>query len=187
MPLLPWFSSPSLPVCVLNVALRFVVGVPGGFVTVSGRDAGAGGGTRFFIVFVAVLGASPGASCGTCRCFDAPFFLAVSVFFGAGDSVAAPVVPVPVACFGAGIVLHAHGTVHQAARYGCRFMCVFDVLTMHVCICWALFVCVSCCMVLWCVLCVCFCFCNPSKFILCTMGSKTIFRWLLCLLAGADP
>ena len=95
-----------------------MAGVLAGFLTVFGSDAGAGGGTRFCFVFVAVLGASPGASVGVRRDFDPPSLLAVPVLFGAGDSVTAPVVPLPVARFDTGIVLHAHGIVHQ--RSGVR-------------------------------------------------------------------
>ena len=79
--------------------------------------AGAGGGgARFCFVFVVVLGAFPGALVGDRRDFDPLPLLAVPALFGADDPVTAPVVPSPVARVDAGIVLHAHGIVHQTAR-----------------------------------------------------------------------
>ena len=123
----------------MNVTLRSVVGVFAGFKIVFGSVCFA------FVVDLVVF---PGALVGSRGVFVGgrgalaggrgdfvPLpLLAAPVLFVAGEPVPAPVLLLPAARVDAGIVLHTHGIVHQAARYALRFMWVFDVLSMYICI-----------------------------------------------------
>ena len=123
----------------MNVTLLSVVGVFAGFKIVFGSVCFA-----FVVDLVAFPGALFGsrgvfaAGCGALVGGSGDFvplpLLAVPALFAAGEAVPAPVLLLLAVRVDAGIVLHTHGIVHQAARYALRFMWVFDVLSMYICI-----------------------------------------------------
>ena len=120
------------------MTLLSVVGVFAGFKIVFGSVCFA-----FVVDLVAFPGALAGSrgvfavGCGALAGGRGDFvplpLLAALALFDAGEPVPAPVLLLPAARVDAGIVLHTHGIVHQAARYALRCMRVFDVLSMYIC------------------------------------------------------